>query len=219
MLVQSDSTPVGGIGPPGGPPTWICKEPLVFDPTGPFGTVREGEGEKLFLPCDGQGLRAVRGLAGPHDWRGVMGTPVPIGVVVGSRRPAAFGTTSSSSAASADDPRTPFGLGDRWLGDPDPELVVPSVVVVPGRAIGAIGRVMGPGPPGPREARRPEENICEPGVEALVKGVLPFGGPIGVWGLLDEERPPDPPREIGTPIGGMGTRLKETAGSKDDGPG
>jgi hypothetical protein len=134
--------------------------------------------------------------------------------VAGSRRPATFGTTSSSSAANAEEPRTLFGLGDQRLGDPDPELVVPSVVVVPGRAIGAIGRVMGPGPPGPKDARRPETNICGPGVEVLV---LPFNGPMGVWGLLDEVRPPDPPRAMGTPIGGMG-RLKEPAGSKDDGP-
>jgi hypothetical protein len=137
---------------------------------------------------------------------------------LGSRRAEDFGTTSSSSAARADDPRTPFGLGDRRLGDPDPELVPSVVVVVLGRAIGAIGRVMGPGPPtdmAARDARRPEPNMDGPGV---ARGVLPFGGPMGVGGLLDEASPPDPTRVIGTPIGGMDTRLKDTAGSKDDGP-
>lgn len=128
--------------------------------------------------------------------------------------------TSSSSGASADDPKTPFGLGDRWLGEPDPELVVPSVVVVVlGRAIGAIGRVIGPGAEmAARDARRPEANIDEPAVVLPAKAVLPFGGPMGVGGLLEDERPPEPPRVIGTPIGGMGTRLNDTAGSKVDGP-
>jgi len=59
-------------------------------------------------------------------------------------------TTSSSSAASAEDPRTPLGLGERRFGDPEPELAAsplpPAGPPAIGRAIGAIGRVIGPGP-------------------------------------------------------------------------
>ena len=134
-------------------------------------------------------------------------------------------TTSSSSAASAEDPRTPFGLGDRRLGDPDPELVVPSPVAalpVMGRPMGARGRVIGPGPEpttgedveaesGLRIAdeRRLEPGASIEGAEDVNVNGLGFGGPIGV-------SPPEPPRVSGTPIGGIDIDLvKETAGSNE----
>lgn len=98
-------------------------------------------------------------------------------------------TTSSSSAANADDPRVPFGLGDLLLGDPDPELA-PSADVPPpgGRAIGAIGRVIGPGPDASvgvlrtaTEPRRPcpGASIGAPGADVEARGVFGLGGPIG----------------------------------------
>lgn len=54
--------------------------------------------------------------------------------------------TSSSSADSAEDPSLPLGLGDRRLGEPEPD---PEVVDVSpaGRAMGAMGRATGPGSP------------------------------------------------------------------------
>jgi hypothetical protein len=41
-----------------------------------------------------------------------------------------------------------------------------------------------------RDARRPEANMYGPGVAVPVKDALPFGGPIGVGGLLDAVSPP-----------------------------
>ena len=141
-------------------------------------------------------------------------------------------TTSSSSAANADDPRTPFGLGDRRLGDPDPELVVPSPDVaafpVMGRAMGARGRVIGPGPEPTTgedvEATAAESGLrtaelrrLEPGAsiegaeEVTVNGVLGFGGPIGV-------SPPEPPRVSGIPIGGIDMDLVKDAAGSNEGP-
>lgn len=61
--------------------------------------------------------------------------------------------TSSSSAASADEPRNPFGLGERRLGDVDPDPESPA-----GRAMGATGRVIGPG--SFTEARRAPVIAC-----------------------------------------------------------
>lgn len=57
--------------------------------------------------------------------------------------------TSSSSGDNAEEPSMPFGLGERRLGEPEPELGVSPA----GRAIGAIGRATGPG--SPIEARLP----------------------------------------------------------------
>lgn len=95
-------------------------------------------------------------------------------------------TTSSSSAASADDPST-FGLGLRLTGDPVPEPPAsPFVVVVVGRAIG-VGRVIGPGllvvsrgtdPRLPAPGASMGEGSDVDGVGA--SGVLGFdGGPMG----------------------------------------
>jgi len=70
---------------------------------------------------------------------GTVAPPQPA-VVTGRRT----GTTSSSSARSAADPRTPLGLGERREGDADPDPEPPSPEGV-GLAIGAIGRVIGPG--------------------------------------------------------------------------
>ena len=58
-----------------------------------------------------------------------------------TRRPEGAAMTSSSSASSAAEPRTPFGLGDLRLGDVEPEPDASPV----GRAMGAMGRVIGPG--------------------------------------------------------------------------
>jgi len=55
--------------------------------------------------------------------------------------------TSSSSGDNADEPSMPFGLGERRLGEPEPE---PGVSLV-GRAMGAMGLATGPG--SPTEAR------------------------------------------------------------------
>jgi len=72
------------------------------------------------------------------------GAPQPTAPGATDRRPGAS-TISSSSAASADEPSTPFGLGERRLGDVEPEPGSPA-----GRAIGAmgvrgVGRPIGPG--------------------------------------------------------------------------
>lgn len=93
-----------------------------------------GRGEANVEPGAPQGDRKsvieLRALAVPHPW--------PTGAA--ERRPAGADMTSSSSGESADEPRTPFGLGDRRLGEVEPEPVAST-----GRAIGAIGLVIGPG--------------------------------------------------------------------------
>lgn len=114
------------------------------------------------------------------------------------------GITSSSSAASADDPRVVFGLGD-LRGDPevdDPASPEPEVSPAPGRAIGATcGRATGPGPVSGWTGT--DERLPEPGA----RGVLGFGGgPIGEGGT--------PPFTIFPP---MDTRGK--GGSKAPGAG
>ena len=81
---------------------------------------------------DRKSVIELRALAVPHPCPGPGGAA--------ERRPAGAFTTSSSSGDSADDPSTPFGLGDRRLGDADPEPDAST-----GRAIGAIGRETGPG--------------------------------------------------------------------------
>ena len=95
-------------------------------------------------------------------------------------------TTSSSSAASADEPNTPFGLVERRLGDVEPE---PEASPEPGGramgAIGATGRVIGPGSAGGRRlvlgARWVGEPIRFPG---RVGGAMGAGGPIGGGGAI-----------------------------------
>lgn len=70
------------------------------------------------------------------------GAPQPTAPGATDRRPGA-NTISSSSAASAEEPSTPFGLGERRLGDVEPEPVGSPA----GRAMGAMGagRPIGPG--------------------------------------------------------------------------
>jgi len=115
------------------------------------------------------------------------------------------GTTSSSSAARADEPKIPFGLGERRLGDP--ELVLapsPGVLLTVGRAMGAIGRVMGPGPDMSVwtgiDGRRPcpGASMDGPGADVEASGIFGFGGPIGVGGVA--EGPLLLLLPIGTPI-------------------
>lgn len=159
--------------------------------------------------------------------------PIPMGVDPPTLLGPCADTTSSSSAASAEDPRMPFGLGDRRLGDPDPELLaspLPATGPPPatGRAIGAIGRVIGPGPETSllppctckfntgAEARRPCPGASREGPEAEVEVVLCAegfatfaGGPIGEGGTAL-------PLLMGTPTPMGIPRLK--AGSKEDPP-
>ena len=110
------------------------------------------------VPIGGGGARGEAKLPGgsgggsPHGPRALsdaVGRPgeapfqlwptTPGGAAV---RRAGVDTTSSSSAASADEPRVPFGLGERRLGEPEPDLVSAAA----GRAIGArTGRATGPG--------------------------------------------------------------------------
>lgn len=119
-----------------------------------------------------------------------MSGPVLRGLAVDGPQPTAPGATarrtgavtiSSSSAASADEPKTPFGLGDRRLGDVEPEPPVSAA----GRAIGAIG-VDGIGRPiGPRstiEGRRPggPGASCVGDVSGFCAALL--GGAIGASG-------------------------------------
>lgn len=146
-------------------------------------------------------------------------TPIPpIGAMPVDLR--AAGTTSSSSAASADEPNRPFGLGDLLAGEFDLGLGLSPFAVVAladpeGRAIGARGREIGPrfcrsgtagalDPAASERAcilRRPDPGANEdggpPGVvgdpEGPAIGVLGFeGGPIGDG--MPEGRPGGPPR-------------------------
>lgn len=140
--------------------------------------------------------------------------PIPITVDAPTLLGPCADTTSSSSAANAEDPRTRFGLGERRLGDPEPELAAsPFPPPAVGLAIGAIGRVIGPGP----EASLLDPDAWRPwpgasiGPEAV--GVIGFadfaGGPIGEG--VEDGRPLPLPKGTPTPI--VMARLK--AGSKD----
>lgn len=103
-------------------------------------------------PIGGGRGEAKVGAGGPHgdrmsgtELRGLaVAGPQPCPTVPGAteRRPTGAPTTSSSSGIKADEPRTPFGLGERREGDVEPE---PEASPVLGRAIGAIGLVIGPG--------------------------------------------------------------------------
>jgi len=136
--------------PKKGPPTWECAQSgVALAPQDPV-AIGRGEDEKPpavpgaaphGVPLGRPGVRMVlRGL--PQPW---PTAPAPGATAAGRLREA--GTTSSSSAANADEPSTPLGLGDRLLGDtaPEPEAGLASTVPV-GLAIGAMGRVIGPGP-------------------------------------------------------------------------
>lgn len=133
------------------------------------------------------------------------------------------GTTSSSSAASADDPKTaPFGLGDLRTGEFDLGLelspFVPAVADPVGRAIGAIGREIGPrlaGGGGGADAVDPGASgsactlrLPDPGAkeDGPAPGPAPgvVGDPEGTIGVLGFE---GGPIGDGTPEGGpVGTR-------------
>ena len=168
-------------------------------------------------------LRAFRGLAlaqfcppGPPP----MGI-VPIPMVAALLGPCAD-TTSSSSAARAEDPRTRLGLGERRLGDPEPELAAsPFPPPAVGRAIGAIGRVIGPGPEASLDA-----DACRPWPGASPGEAVPcvadfatfVGGPIGTGGRA----PKGTPTPIGIPrlkVGSKDTPLKPRAGTGLNGGG
>lgn len=193
---------------------------------GPIGAgiARPRDGEK---PAGPQGVIGALGLAGPQVCAAPTGAGAPRLIPIGAATLlGAFPeTTSSSSAAKAEDPRIPFGLGERREGDPDPELAPsPDPLVVVGRAMGAIGRVIGPGPAAPSacgpllllplllllrigiEARRPcpGASIDGPGDAGVgARGVLGLGGPMGE-GAPGGGGPggmPTPPRGIPTPIG------------------
>ena len=108
----------------------------------------------------------------------------------------------------------PFGLGDRRLGEPEPELAPSPEPPTIGRAMGAMGRVMGPGPDNESpwaatDPRRPVPGASMGGAGTLelITG-LGLGGPMGEGaadGIFTEPA-------SGTPIG-IGMRLK--LGSND----
>jgi hypothetical protein len=108
------------------------------------------------------------GGGGPHgplrstDARGGTGAAPQTGPLAIVRREVS--TTSSSSVARAEDPRT-FGLGDRRTGeaDPDPDCSV-------GRAMGWMGRG---GPIGPGSAMM-DCRLPEPGASIEGGGGLGF---------------------------------------------
>lgn len=125
-----------------------------------------GRGEEKAPPVapqsDGDGIETpellVRGLCHCAP-TAPIGAP---GATAGALRRYGKVTTSSSSATRADEPSGALGLGERRDGeaapDPDPE---PESVVVVGRAMGAMGRVIGPGSGAAADTRRPE--IAPPG--------------------------------------------------------
>jgi len=67
--------------------------------------------------------------------------------------------TSSSSGDNAEEPSLPLGLGERRLGEPEPD---PGASLV-GRAIGAIGLATGPGSPMDDRLLGPRGNIGDAG--------------------------------------------------------
>jgi hypothetical protein len=165
-------------------------------------------------------LRAVRGLALPQFCP--PGPPmgnVPIPMAVALLGPCAD-TTSSSSAANADDPRTRLGLGERQLGDPEPELASPFPPPAVGRAIGAIGRVIGPGPEASlldADAWRPWPGARPAGAVPCAAGFAAFVGPIG-----GGRAPKGTPTPIGIPrlkVGSKDPPLKPRAGTGLNGGG
>lgn len=103
------------------------------------------------------------GLELPQPW------PTAAGLV----RRVGGAMTSSSSGDNAEDPRTPLGLGERRLGEPEPDPDVSPA----GRAIGAMGRATGPG--SPTDARLLEPGGSIGGGEFNEFGGIFEGGPIG----------------------------------------
>ena len=95
----------------------------------------------------------LRGLAvaGPH--------PTAPGAT--DRRPGAL-TISSLSSASADEPSTPFGLGERRLGDvdPDPDASPAGRAIGASGATGEVGSFLCTAPPTPTLG--PSKSECEP---------------------------------------------------------
>jgi len=145
--------------------------------------------------------------------------PCPTALVV-KRRPGG-GTTSSSSAARADEPRTPFGLGERRLGEPEPAELEP-VASALGLAIGAMGRATGPG--SGTDKRLLAGGAMTPEDDAPI-GVF-GGGPIGAAGASPRAKPGSNagpvPKFLGNgdgPSGGGGTCCIEGEGPKPNGAG
>lgn len=117
----------------------------------------------------------------------------PTGAGGAARRPGAL-TTSSSSASKAAEPST-FGLGERRLGEappepePDADVESPFTVVV-GRAIGAIGRVIGPGSAAADIRREGTEALCAIIGDEIGLAIPTFGGgPIGAAGANPRPNP------------------------------
>ena len=120
------------------------------EPGAADGFQRGGRGEAK--PGAAPALQGTR-MSGPLLRGLAVVGPQPTAPGATERRPGAV-TISSSSAASADEPSTPLGLGVRWLGDVEPE---PEAEGSPaGRAMGAIGAMGAMGatgrPMGPRSA-------------------------------------------------------------------
>lgn len=111
-------------------------------------------------------------------------------MLIAPRRPAGAATTSSSSAANADEPRTPLGLGVRWVGEPEPELGVSPALAfeAEGRAMGAMGRATGPGSElsigmEPRRVGASIAGVEEDEASGCMGVFVLGGGPIGVTGV------------------------------------
>jgi len=142
---------------------------------GARGAANPGGGGSAAGPGAPQGARrpgaesALRGELNPHPGRAPCGT---------DRRPdTGSETNSSSSAASADEPRIPFGLGERRTGEPctDADADAESPDVPAGRAMGAIEAmsVIGAGRPiGPTSLT--EERRPDPGARLVMGGGEPI---------------------------------------------
>ncbi len=202
--------------PGGGGPHGVDRKPVWLSPTPPRGLDGPQDGCPIIPTPEPEPLLIILTPPNPPSPEPIPPTPIPPpkGAIPVSRL-AAAGTTSSSSAASADEPNIPFGLGDLFKGEIDPGLgfsppfAVVLVLVDPvGRAMGAIGREIGPGfctseipdaladpnvsgrtcmlrrpDPGANEDGRPAPDpplgvVGDP--EGPVSGVLGFeGGPMG----------------------------------------
>lgn len=130
-----------------------------------------GRGGNGCAPGAAQGARMPSGaaLCGLDP-----GAPQPTAPGATDRRPGAS-TISSSSAASAAEPSTPFGLGERRLGDVDPEPVGSTA----GRAIGAMGAGRPIGPSSAMDGLRPGGPGANCGGEANGFCAALLGGAMG----------------------------------------